>query len=87
MQEIQGDHSQMKNLRVNLTFLVKILSDFTELPIARKIILLVLCFLSNCVCICVPVCECTCMHVCLHMFPGMHRNRSDCKGKEGSVGH
>lgn len=66
----------MKNLRADLTFLVKILSDFTELPIARKKkIRLVLCFLSNRVC--VPVCECTCMHVCLHMFPGMHGNRSD----------
>lgn len=33
-QGIQGDHSTVKNLRAVLTFLVKILSDFTELPIA-----------------------------------------------------
>lgn len=92
MQGIQGDHIQKKNLRADLTFLVKILSDFTELPIAKKKkkkVLLVLCFLSDCLCVvCVPVCECTCMHVCLHMFPGMHgKNRGDQKEEEGSVGH
>lgn len=42
-----------------------------------KKILVVLCVLSNCVCNSVAVSRCTCMHVCLHMFPGMHGNRSD----------
>lgn len=35
MHQEGGDSRRMKNLKADLTFLVKILSDFTELPIAK----------------------------------------------------
>lgn len=83
MHQEGGDSRRIKNLKADLTFLVKILSDFTELPIAKtnkpkkKKNLPVLCFLSNCGCVSEPACKCTCMHVCLQVFPGMHGNKSD----------
>lgn len=48
------------------------LSDFTELPIAygQKISLCVLFECAN-------VAVAARMHVCLHVFPGVHGNRSD----------
>lgn len=75
-QGIQGDHSQVKNLRANLTFLVKILSDFTELPIAKQnkksflsyvfsltvSVLVCLCGSAR-VCMCVCICSRACMGI------------------------
>lgn len=65
----------MKNLRADLTFLVKILSDFTELPIARKkksflfyvfsltLPVLVWPFVGAHVCMCVCMCFRACMGI------------------------
>lgn len=74
---IQGDHSRVRNLRADLTFLVKILSDFTELPIARKkqkksslsyvfsltVSVLVWLLAGIHVCMCVGVCFQACMGI------------------------
>lgn len=85
---IQGIQ-RVKSLRADLTFLVKILSDFTELPIAKKkkksslfyvfsltVSVLVWLFVGVHVCMCVGMCFRACMGI------GVIR-----KGRGGSVGH
>lgn len=39
---------------------------------------------SNCA---KPACKWTCMHVCYHVYPGMHWEGGKHKGREGSWGH
>jgi len=72
---IQGDHSQVKNLRADLTFLVKILSDFTELPIARKkksVLFYVFSLtVSVLVCLCVSARVCMCVCICFRACMGI----------------